>query len=68
MEFGVCHSKFIITESEPVLVKINYRSIADGREFLLDNFSGGNWFNTILNLFLGHKLDPTLRIAGSAKS
>ena len=64
--FGVCHSEFIITDSGPVLVEINYRSIGDGREFLLDNLSGGNWFNTILNLHLGHKLDPTFRIDGSA--
>jgi len=64
--FGVCHSEFIITDSGPVLVEINYRSIGDGREFLLDNLSGGNWFNTILSLHLGHKLDPTFRIDGSA--
>ncbi|MCZ8484988.1 hypothetical protein O9993_00405 [Vibrio lentus] len=64
--FGVCHSEFIITDSGPVLVEINYRSIGDGREFLLDNLSGGNWFNTILNLHLGHKLDPTFRIDGKA--
>lgn len=64
--FGVCHSEFIITESGPVLVEINYRSIGDGREFLLDNLSGGNWFNAILNLHLGHKIDHLFSVNGSA--
>jgi hypothetical protein len=64
--FGVCHSEFIITESGPVLVEINYRSIGDGREFLLDNLSGGKWFSTILSLHLGSKLEPSFQIAGSA--
>ncbi|CAK2032568.1 ATP-grasp domain-containing protein [Vibrio crassostreae] len=64
--FGVCHSEFIITESGPVLVEINYRSIGDGREFLLNNLSGGKWFSTILNLHLGNKIDPTLQMNGSA--
>ena len=64
--FGVCHSEFIITKSGPVLVEINYRSIGDGREFLLDNLSGGKWFSTILSLHLGSKLDPSFQISGSA--
>ncbi|MGR5193400.1 ATP-grasp domain-containing protein [Vibrio rotiferianus] len=65
--FGVCHSEFIVTESGPVLVEINYRSIGDGREFLLDNLSRGSWFTTILNLHLGSKLDHDFRIDGSAQ-
>lgn len=64
--FGICHSEFIITELGPVLVEINYRSIGDGREFLLDNLSGRNWFSTILNLHLGNKIDRAFHINGSA--
>ena len=64
--FGVCHSEFIITESGPVLVEINYRSIGDGREFLLDNLSQGHWFSTILNLHLGKELDTSFQVNGSA--
>ncbi|CAM3596933.1 ATP-grasp domain-containing protein [Vibrio aquimaris] len=63
---GVCHSEFIITESGPVLIEINYRSIGDGREFLLDNLSQGNWFSTILNLHLGKELDSEFQMNGSA--
>lgn len=65
--FGACHSEFIITQSGPVLVEINYRSIGDGREFLLDNLSQGKWFSTILNLHLGSELDTAFQLNGSAK-
>ncbi|MBU2895457.1 ATP-grasp domain-containing protein [Vibrio hepatarius] len=63
---GVCHSEFIITESGPVLVEINYRSVGDGKEFLLDNLTQGNWFSTILNLHLGKELDSEFLMNGSA--
>ncbi|WP_045727043.1 carboxylate--amine ligase [Xanthomonas sp. GPE 39] len=57
--FGVCHSEFILTADGPVLVEINYRSIGDGREFLLDRLFGGRWFDSVLGLHLGQPL-PTL--------
>ncbi|WP_192458864.1 siderophore biosynthesis protein PvsA [Musicola keenii] len=56
--FGVCHSEFIATPSGPVLVEINYRSIGDGREFLLDRILPGGWFTPILQLHLGQPLPP----------
>ncbi|EGV1831302.1 hypothetical protein AB5Q63_002782 [Vibrio parahaemolyticus] len=64
--FGVCHSEFIITENGPVLVEINYRSIGDGREFLLNNLAHFGWFSTILGLHLGRRLDGDYQIHGSA--
>ena len=54
--FGVCHSEFILTAQGPVLVEINYRSIGDGREFMLDRMFAGRWFETILRLHLGERL------------
>jgi len=54
--FGVCHSEFILTKDGPVLVEINYRSIGDGREFMLDRVYGGCWFQNILRLHLGEPL------------
>lgn len=63
----MCHSEFIITDSGPVLVEINYRSIGDGREFLIDNLSHNLWFSTILKLHLGHELDENFTIEGSAR-
>ncbi|MFZ3421542.1 ATP-grasp domain-containing protein [Vibrio harveyi] len=65
--FGVCHSEFIITDSGPVLVEVNYRSIGDGREFLLNNLSHHQWFSTILKLHLGDKLELDFTIQGSAQ-
>lgn len=58
VDFGVCHSEFILTERGPVLVEINYRSIGDGREFMLDRMFGQRWFDTILRLHLGQPLTP----------
>jgi len=54
--FGVCHSEFIATDNGPVLVEINYRSIGDGREFLLDRLLPQGWFSPILQLHLGQGL------------
>lgn len=56
IHFGVCHSEFILTAEGPVLVEINYRSIGDGREFLLDRLLPQGWFDRILALHLGSSL------------
>lgn len=54
---GVCHSEFIITpKGEVHLVEINYRSIGDGREFLLNDMSHYPWFETIMRLHKGVKI------------
>ncbi|WP_204903004.1 ATP-grasp domain-containing protein [Microbulbifer mangrovi] len=60
VHFGGCHSEFIATESGPKLVEINYRSIGDGREFLLDELLPGGWFKPILQLHQGEPLPPFL--------
>lgn len=57
VNFGVCHSEFVLTDRGPVLIEINYRSIGDGREFMLDRLFDGQWFERILRLHLGHPLD-----------
>lgn len=64
--FGVCHSEFIISNEGPILVEINYRSIGDGREFLLDRLAPYSWFETILKLHQGHPLPEHATINGSA--
>ncbi len=58
--FGLCHSEFILTGDGPVLVEINYRSIGDRREFLLDEMFAKQWFNAALAPHLGLPL-PQLR-------
>lgn len=57
VNFGVCHSEFVLTENGPVLIEINYRSIGDGREFMLDRLFDGRWFEHALRLHLGQPLD-----------
>lgn len=64
--FGVCHSEFVLTAKGPVLIEINYRSIGDGREFMLDAMQPGGWFERILRLHLGEPLvdaEPSARRA-----
>ena len=61
VQLGVCHSEFVLTDKGPVLIEINYRSIGDGREFLLDELFAFSWFETILSLHAGADL-PTLDI------
>lgn len=56
VNFGVCHSEFILTAQGPVLVEINYRSIGDGREFLLDRLLPQGWFDRIVALYLRDSL------------
>lgn len=57
VNFGVCHSEFILTAEGPLLVEINYRSIGDGREFLLDRLLPQGWFDRIVALHLGEPLE-----------
>lgn len=64
--FGVCHSEFIISDSGPILVEVNYRSIGDGREFLLDSLSSYGWFESILRLHQDCRLPDAPVIQGSA--
>lgn len=58
--FGVCHSEFVLTPQGPVLVEINYRSIGDGREFMLESMLPDGWFERILRLHLGEPLAEML--------
>ena len=57
INFGVCHSEFVLTEQGPRLIEINYRSIGDNREFLLNQLAPFDWFKQILRLHLGERLD-----------
>jgi biotin carboxylase len=56
VDLGACHSEFIVTATGPKLVEINYRSVGDGREFLLDQLLSDSWFKTILSLHAGEPL------------
>ena len=63
--FGACHTEFVMTDSGPRLIEINYRSIGDYREFLLQDTLGLPLFEIILGLYAGEPL-PQLDIAPGA--
>jgi biotin carboxylase len=54
--FGACHTEFVMTDSGPRLIEINYRSIGDYREFLLQDTLGLPLFEIILGLYAGEPL------------
>nr|WP_256435628.1 ATP-grasp domain-containing protein [Aliikangiella sp. G2MR2-5] len=66
INFGVCHSEFVLTEQGPRLIEINYRSIGDNREFLLNRLASFDWFKQIMRLHLGEPLDNIEPIKGQA--
>lgn len=54
--FGSCHTEFVLTDRGPRLIEINYRTVGDQREFLLDEALGFPLFETVLRLHLGEPL------------
>ena len=63
--FGACHTEFVMSESGPRLIEINYRNIGDYREFLLQDTLKIPLFETVLRLYLGQPL-PDLTLASNA--
>lgn len=63
--FGACHTEFVLTESGPRLIEVNYRCIGDYREFLLQETLGIPLFEQVLRLYLGESL-PLLDLASNA--
>lgn len=63
--FGACHTEYVMTESGPRLIEINYRNIGDYREFLLRDTLQIPLFEIVLRLYLGEPL-PSLDIAPNA--
>lgn len=64
--FGSCHTEFVLTPNGPRLIEINYRTVGDSREFLLEETLGFPLFETILRLHLGEPLpdlEPGTRTA-----
>ena len=57
VQFGSCHAEFILTAQGPRLVEVNYRSVGDSREFLLDEALELRLFERILQLHLGAPLE-----------
>lgn len=54
--FGSCHTELVLTKDGPRLIEINYRTVGDHREFMLEHTLGFPLFETILRLHLGEPL------------
>lgn len=65
--FGACHTEFVMTQSGPRLIEINYRNIGDYREFLLRDTLQIPLFEIVLRLYLGEP-QPPLALAPHAAS
>jgi biotin carboxylase len=63
--FGACHTEFVLTESGPRLIEVNYRCIGDYREFLLQETLDFPLFEQVLRLYLGEAM-PQLELAANA--
>ncbi|MBX3172212.1 MAG: siderophore biosynthesis protein [Candidatus Eremiobacteraeota bacterium] len=56
--FGACHTELVMTTAGPRIIEINYRSIGDQSDFMLDNLSGGSYFQNVLRTALGETIQP----------
>ena len=54
--FGSCHTEFVLTEKGPRLIEINYRTVGDHMEFMLEHTLDLALFEKILRLHLGEHL------------
>lgn len=54
--FGSCHTEFVLTENGPRLIEINYRTVGDHMEFMLEHTLNLSLFEKILRVHLGEPL------------
>lgn len=54
--FGSCHTEFVLTPKGPRIIEINYRTVGDHMEFMLEHTMEMALFEKILRLHLGEPL------------
>jgi biotin carboxylase len=54
--FGSCHTEFVLTPKGPRIIEINYRTVGDYMEFMLEHTLDMALFEKILRLHLGEPL------------
>jgi len=54
--FGSCHTEFVLTPKGPRIIEINYRTVGDHMEFMLEHTLNMALFEKILHLHLGEPL------------
>ena len=55
--FGACHTEFVVTDSGPRIIEINYRSIGDQRDFLMQEALDVAYFESVLRVHLGETVE-----------
>jgi biotin carboxylase len=67
VDFGACHTEFVVSDGRARLVEVNYRLIGDSCEFLLADLLGEALFEQVLRVHLGEPLaEPAAGPAGRA--
>lgn len=57
VQFGACHTEFVIDENDKVeIIEINYRSVGDHKEFLINELYDDQYFDDLIDIYLGEKL------------
>ncbi|WP_119344913.1 ATP-grasp domain-containing protein [Facilibium subflavum] len=57
VNFGACHTEFVFDRhtNSVEIIEANYRCAGDNRAFLLDKIYGENYFDCLIDLYLGEK-------------
>jgi hypothetical protein len=58
--FGACHTEYVITDSGPRIIEVNYRLIGDHCDFLLADILDVPLFEWILRIHLGERLSDVV--------
>ncbi len=59
INFGSCHTEFSVDDNDNVeIIEINYRSAGDQKEFILNNIYSKQYFNAVIDVYLGKKISP----------
>jgi hypothetical protein len=54
--WGACHTEFVAHAAGPKIIEVNYRSIGDQSDFMLNHLLGGRYFESVLRVHLGETL------------
>ncbi|WP_069159988.1 ATP-grasp domain-containing protein [Nocardia altamirensis] len=67
--FGACHTEFVVHDDRARLIEVNYRSIGDQCDLMLQQLLGIALFERILRTYLGEQLpdDLGLRTDGAGR-
>jgi biotin carboxylase len=62
VDFGVCHTEYVLQDGRPRIVEVNYRAVGDQCDLLLDGLLGIPLFEHVLRTHLGEPLPADLHV------